>query len=246
MSDNKQARRNKSLLKAAAKGDVELVRQLLDEGAEVDFYQETSWRFSFDKAPLICAARYGRVDVVKLLLERGAKADFQDTSLYTPLMYAANYGHLGVVNVLLDAGADASLRDKDGWKASRFAKEEGKYNIEKILLEAENSGPRQVNKPKQVNKPVQAQTPDEIVFERPFGNRLLQEVFNFKSLERISLIRKDANSDVEAITRENFSALETQPALREAFEEHVRRGGKVDESAVFPNKLLKKKLPRPE
>lgn len=236
---------SRQLLKASAAGDVTAIEKLLDAGADVDFYEEHF--FGMDKTPLMCAARHGRVDAVKCLIERGASVDFQDRNLYTALMYAANYGHHGVVVALLDAGADISLRSASGSVARYFASSSGKQGIVK-MLDAYKSGDW-------VRKEPQAKTPekkpaavavagveaDEIVFERPFlGNRLLQEVFNFRALERITVIRKDADSAVESMTREPFSAIESQSILREAFAEHVRRGGKTREEEVFGHTTLPK------
>lgn len=236
---------NRQLVKAATAGDVSAMEKLLDGGADVDFYEEHF--FGMDKTPLLCAARRGHADAVKCLIERGASIDFQDRNLYTALMYAANYGHHGAVEALLDAGADITLRSVRGNSARQFAAENGKHGVVK-LLDAYKAG-RWPKKPPEKKAPAKKLAPvavesveaDEIVFERPFlGNRLLQEVFNFSALERITVIRKDADSAVESMTREPFSAIESQSILREAFAEHVRRGGKTREEEVFGHTTLPK------
>jgi len=179
---------------------------------------------------LLDAAYKGRVDDVLSLLEKGAEVDSRNGKASTPLMCAAEQGHFEAVRVLLEAGADIFLRNDGNYTAEMYASKHNHHEIVKILQ----------------NPPKRVESPDEVIFERKISNRTLEEIFNFVSLERISLIRKSSKGAVEAVVRESFSAIEDEATLHKAFEEHVRRGGRADESSVFPNKLLKNKLPRPE
>jgi hypothetical protein len=178
------------------------------------------------------AASNGRADEVRALLEEGADVD-GDKGL--PLIWAAYKGHLAVVNVLLDAGADAMLTYSDGGKtAAQYAREEHHPEIAQVL---ENPRP--------------LETVDEVVLQHPFRDRLhvLEEIFNFVTLERVSLLRRGKYGKIEAMTCTGFSMIEDksdESMLRKAFNEHVKRGGKADESVIFPNKLLKNKFPRSE
>ncbi|KAK2760513.1 ankyrin repeat domain-containing protein 17 [Colletotrichum kahawae] len=86
-------------------GNVEMVRNLLDAGADVD---GSVW----DKqVPLVVAARACHVEVVELLLERGANPSSSEYMLGYPLMAAAAGGSLAIVRALLDYGAIADLRE---------------------------------------------------------------------------------------------------------------------------------------
>lgn len=68
---------------AARKGDAAAVKQLLDEGVDVNT------RFRYNATALFYACDAGHVDVVKVLLDKGADLTIQDTFYgFTPLMLA--------------------------------------------------------------------------------------------------------------------------------------------------------------
>ncbi|MBI3442062.1 MAG: ankyrin repeat domain-containing protein [Proteobacteria bacterium] len=219
----KQKSLNKQLRKAACKGRLEDMQRLLEEGADINASNK------YNDPPLFNAAHYGHIECVRFLLQKGAKVDVMAPFGCTPLMGAAERGYVDIVHLLLAAGADPALRAR-GQTAANWAIMNNHEGAAKIL--------------RQVMQPTPVENPNEIVFQHQLGNRILQEVFNFEVLERISLVRKDADSAVEAITRDSFSTLTDQSQLRKAFEEHVRRGGKADESRVFPYVLSKPKPPQ--
>jgi len=93
-----------SLQEAAAIGDVELVRSLLDKGVGVD-----SWDDSLKKTALQRAAMSGHKDVVELLLAKGARIDAQEGwPGGTSLDYAAENGHKEIAELLIAKGADVN------------------------------------------------------------------------------------------------------------------------------------------
>lgn len=111
------------LFDAARKGDVAVVRALLDKGTPVD----ATWRYG--QTALFIAAGRGHTEVVKLLLERGAKADVKDTFYgMTALAAAADKNHAGIVSMLLDKGATG------GDALMTMAASSGKESILKVLL----------------------------------------------------------------------------------------------------------------
>jgi ankyrin repeat protein len=68
---------------AARKGDAAAVKQLLDEGVDVNT------RFRYNATALFYACDAGHVDVVKVLLDKGADLTIKDTFYgFTPLMLA--------------------------------------------------------------------------------------------------------------------------------------------------------------
>jgi ankyrin repeat protein len=171
---------------------------------------------------LLAACKAGAAVEVITLLTQGADVDSgTDTEKYLPLIWAANNGHMEVVKILLAHGADRDGR-AGGKNAAEWALMRGHTDIVKKLHER----------------------PDQIVLQQSLGDRTLEEVFNFTSFERITLIRKSPEGAVEAVTRGPFSEVVDQSRLRKAFEEHIRRGGKTDENRVFPNVLSKTKAPK--
>jgi ankyrin repeat protein len=90
------------LQRAAAKGQLAVVRFLLDQGARVDA------RGSGGGTALHTAAETGHKAVVELLLERGAKLNAEDSQGRTPLHLAAGKGFLAITRFLLERGADPS------------------------------------------------------------------------------------------------------------------------------------------
>jgi len=156
---------------------------------------------------------------VTALLEKGAGADGNGDGL--PLIWAANNGHMEVVKLLLEAGADAALvTDYDGKPAEYYAGCHGHRDIEKLLKEYREG------------------SPDEVVFRRLVSGSLLEEAFNFKTLERISILH---SGEAVSFQRDSFSAVEDKETLRKAFNEHVKRGGKLtEEEALSGAKKLDK------
>ncbi|KAF7358063.1 HET-domain-containing protein [Mycena venus] len=85
---------------ASAKGHIETVKVLLDEGVDIE---KTGDRI----AALHLASLEGKTEVVRLLLERGAKINAESGGL-TALGYACWHHHEGIVHLLLDVDADVN------------------------------------------------------------------------------------------------------------------------------------------
>ena len=90
---------------AAMNGDLEAVRELLEEGADVNLAQGDGM------TALHWAAEAGDVEMVGVLLYAGAKLEgVTRIGDYTPLHVASEAGHGEVVRALLEAGADVEAR----------------------------------------------------------------------------------------------------------------------------------------
>jgi len=90
---------SRALFRAAERGDVDRITELVDAGANVNA------RLDGDGSPLIAAARAGHEEAVRLLLDRGADPNIAVAGDGNPLIMAASEGHTAIVELLIDRGA---------------------------------------------------------------------------------------------------------------------------------------------
>jgi ankyrin repeat protein len=142
------------LLIAAGSGNVEIVRMLLDGGAQVNFLRKgkiggkrfscaindwTDFDIEFGRTPLIVASMNGHGEVVSLLLEHGADVNApENVEKRTALMFASENGHQDVVATLLTHGADINAVTGGayfyGCSALIFALRNGHEALAKTLI----------------------------------------------------------------------------------------------------------------
>lgn len=118
---------------AASRGDLALVRKLVELGSDINRRGGT-----FGGAPINLAATNGHLPVVAYLLELASYLDTSDP-VRNPLFGAILHGHTEIVKRLLSAGVDAAVRyTGDSMKnmgAFEFAIENGQRNIAEMLRE---------------------------------------------------------------------------------------------------------------
>ncbi|XP_041817176.1 protein phosphatase 1 regulatory subunit 16A [Chelmon rostratus] len=114
-ADKKKARTTKikfpdaiTLLDAAARNDLEEVRELLNSGVSPDLVNEDG----LTALHQCCIDDF--VEIVQCLLDAGACVNACDSELWTPLHAAATCGHTGLVQLLIQAGADLLAVNADG------------------------------------------------------------------------------------------------------------------------------------
>lgn len=90
------------LMVAAVRGDIDRMKLLLDEGANVNERANTA-------TALICAAAAGKKQSVVLLLERGAETQHQDQRGATARFYAEARGHDEIVRLIDIADAKKAI-----------------------------------------------------------------------------------------------------------------------------------------
>ena len=101
---------------AAANGHVEIVRLLLQNGADVN--AKDRW----DGTPLHWAASEGHIDILHLLVENGVDLEAQDNVGWRVLHEAADCGHLPFIQELISRyHVDINAREKNGATALSFA-----------------------------------------------------------------------------------------------------------------------------
>lgn len=103
------------LIEATLTGNVNIVKALIDAGANVDGKALNS------STPLMFAAQKDLHRCVDFLLKAKANPNLQGQCKKTPLMWAAEAGAYASVIILLEGGANPDLEDIDGSKALSFA-----------------------------------------------------------------------------------------------------------------------------
>ena len=114
---------------AARAGDVERIKQLADQGANLAELDNTG------EPALLIAALSGNADVVTLLLERGCDIEIRNKGGLTALHAAAYGGHLDIVELLVARGA--SVNDHENFynmTPLHAASEEGHADVIAFLL----------------------------------------------------------------------------------------------------------------
>lgn len=121
--------KNKALLEAAEKGNLDEVKRLLDQGADIEARDDR------EATPLAWAARKGRLKVVRLLVAKGAKVNAEDRIGCTALRWACCHGHLNIAKLLLDNGADIHTKTGGGSTALMCASYQGRSEVVRFLLD---------------------------------------------------------------------------------------------------------------
>ena len=145
----------KSPLRAAVHmGHHEVVRVLLDNGAEVHPTDEMFMRAynhghfevmglllehgtrtkTLDNQLLHDASRHGRAEVIQLLLQHKANVDAKDRELRTPLHCASTVGDAKVAQLLLEHGANVNAQSNIHETPLYLASQNGRPEVVRLLL----------------------------------------------------------------------------------------------------------------
>jgi len=133
--DALNAKDENALMIAALRGKPDLLRLLVERGAEVN---KPGW------APLHYAASHSEpaaAAMVELLLEHHAYIDAASPNGSTPLMMAARYGDIRALGLLLIEGADPTIRNEQGLTALDFARAANRLDAQERLERAMRSWP---------------------------------------------------------------------------------------------------------
>jgi len=119
----------KSLRQAAKDGDLERLKKLIAEGADVNATDEKGW------TPLHLASYRGHADVVKLLIDHDASVNVQNEEGRTPLHYAGRRDHRGIAELLLAKGANVNAKDINGDTPLHITVEAGYKRVAELLID---------------------------------------------------------------------------------------------------------------
>jgi ankyrin repeat protein len=92
----------------------EIVKRLLDGGADPDIRSRDKSSGHKDETALLDAAFWGRPEIAEMLIKRGAKVNAKADRGVVPLHEAARMGHLDMARLLLKHRADVNAKDNEG------------------------------------------------------------------------------------------------------------------------------------
>lgn len=117
------------LMVAAKAGHLDIVKFLLDGGAQVNVCNYHGL------TPLIMALQCGHHEIAKLLLQHGADPNVLNMDGISALMHAVEKGYPDLVLLLLEAGADSNIVNQNGFSPLMVAATKGCLSLVQILLD---------------------------------------------------------------------------------------------------------------
>ncbi|XP_069140875.1 serine/threonine-protein phosphatase 6 regulatory ankyrin repeat subunit B-like [Argopecten irradians] len=108
--------RERELHLAVMANDREGVKQLISQGADINYpwSNPTVPSVKDSTTPLLAAVSLNHVEVTQILLKAGADINLTDRNGCSPLYKAAFHGRPVLIDMLLEAGADINKADKEG------------------------------------------------------------------------------------------------------------------------------------
>ena len=119
------------LLVAVREDDVDAVKRLLQQGADINATDDTG------NTPLINAARYGHLAIVRVLLDNGAKVDERNklgtSALMMTIYQTYSPAQAMIVRLLLEKGANMDFKNLKGETALDIATSLSRLTVTSIL-----------------------------------------------------------------------------------------------------------------
>ncbi len=116
------------LNQASYEGHIEIVKLLLDLGADVAIGDNEN------SQPIHNAAVAGHTDVIELLSSRGADINAQDDNGNTPLLFALMFRHQETAQYLIGAGADINISNNDNVSPLHYSALREQLELLKIII----------------------------------------------------------------------------------------------------------------
>jgi ankyrin repeat protein len=121
------SKKTKSLFESVRKGDIEQVKKLISEGADVNKKDRRNCTV------LHYAAQQGYRDIGELLISKGANVDAAGPGYLTPLYYAVQHGHRDIAELLIVAGADLNAKEPPWFTPLQHAVRNGHRDMAELL-----------------------------------------------------------------------------------------------------------------
>ena len=118
-----------SIHDAAKDGNIEVVKQHLAAGADVELKC-----VNCGDTILGHAVSGGHIEIVELLVSKGADLNAKDMIGMTPLHYVASGGHKEIVELLIANGADVNAKDEYGLTPLHNAADKGRKEVADLLI----------------------------------------------------------------------------------------------------------------
>ncbi|MGD9567206.1 MAG: M48 family metallopeptidase [Sedimentibacter sp.] len=115
---------------AVADGDVNKVKELLNEGIDPNVQDMDGW------TPLMWAAWEGNVEMINILIEAGADPNMIDYYEETALIKAIYSNNVEAINALILSGAELEMIDSSGWTPLIYAVSNGSIEPVQALIDA--------------------------------------------------------------------------------------------------------------
>lgn len=125
MSDNHLTTK---FMEAAAKGDVETLKQCVEQGADINV------RGKAKRTAILIAAMNDQLEAVAYLISAGADIDLQDETCFNPFLYGCINGKLELVKMMIRANPNLELLTRFGGVGLTPACEKGHVDVVRELL----------------------------------------------------------------------------------------------------------------
>ena len=125
-----QTQLNNQLIEASKRGELDMVKKLIQEGTNVNHADNNN-----GYTPLIFASLSEHLEIVKYLAEHGANVNQADNIGTTPLIWASRAGHLEIVKYLVEHGANVNYATNYGYTPLIMASETIHFEVIKYLVE---------------------------------------------------------------------------------------------------------------
>ncbi|GLX69722.1 hypothetical protein MU1_40680 [Paenibacillus glycanilyticus] len=130
---------NEQLLQAAESGNVDRIRQLIGDGANLNVQDARG------RTPAMIATYNKDFQTAKVLVEAGADVNILDNMRNTPFLYAGAEGYLDILRLTIKAGANTRITNRYGGVAIIPASEHGYVEVVRELLEQTDIDVNHVN-----------------------------------------------------------------------------------------------------